>query len=243
LSKVFKSNVYVTANPCQLERLDPEIFAFNPPQPECDDVGLEDPMVKARQEAETLLTEARDEAERIHAAAILEAQRIKSEAEAAGVEAGRRTGLAEVRQESAGKLAQCLALLSTAELEHQRRVLASEPEILKLAVAIATKIIDDELQLNPQQQLAIVKQALRRFDQATVYKIRINPADLDRLTGDLRLELQSVFNEPKQIEIVADPTVAPGGSFIETDHGNIDTRLKTQLELVTDELLKIGSLV
>jgi flagellar assembly protein FliH len=244
LSKVFKSHLCVTADPRQLELLDQEIFALYQQQPgsvaaELAEEEAEDPLGKARQEAEALLAETREQAERIRAAASLEARRIKSEAETAG----RRTGLAEIRQELAGKLAQGLALLSTAELEHQRRVLASEPEILKLALAIAAKIINAELKLNPRQQLAMVQQVLQRFAQATVYKIRINPADLEQLTGDVRLELQSIFKEPKQIEIAPDPTIAPGGSFIETDHGNIDARLQTQMELVAKELLKIGNLV
>ena len=40
----------------------------------------------------------------------------------------------------------------------------------------------------------------------------------------------------------ADPGIGTGGCFIETELGNIDARLKTQLQLVLVELLKVGRL-
>jgi flagellar assembly protein FliH len=264
---VFKSHLCVAANPCQVEIPDPDVFFISDrelkpkEQPEAEteaiskdinedtsediteDLPEEDPLEAAGQEAVLLVSNAQAEAAQILATATREAEQIKTEAEQAGAAAGRQSGLEQIRQELSGKLAQALALLSTAEIEHQRRVLASEPEILKLAVAIAAKIINAELTLDPKQRLAIVKQALGRYDQATTYKIRINPSDLQGLAPDILPELQSVFSEPKLIEIVADAAIAPGGSFIETDHGKIDARLKTQLELIVDELLKVGTLV
>jgi flagellar assembly protein FliH len=255
LSKVFKSHRYVVTNPCQVEHPDPDSFFINNREQESEarlepeteiltkDFPVKDPIEAAKQEASLLVGNAQAEAKQIVASATREAERIKTEAEQTGAAAGRQTGLKQIRQELAGKLAQALALLSTAEIEHQRRVLASEPEILKLAVAIASKIINAELTTDPKQRLALVKQALERYPQATTYKIRINPGDLQGLAPDILPELQSVFTEPKIIEIVADETIAPGGCFIETDHGKIDARLQTQLELIADELIKVGTLV
>jgi flagellar assembly protein FliH len=255
LSRVFKSHLCVAAHPCQLELPDPDVFDIahqalkhkaqfkSENEASNEDHLEEDPLEAARQEATRLVNQAQAEAKRILATATGAAERIKTEAEQTGMAEGRQTGLAQIRQELAGKLAQALALLSTAELEHQRRVLDSEPEILKVAVAIAAKIINAELRLDPQQRLAIVKQALIQFDKATIYKIRLNPSDLELLSADILPELQSVFSEPKTLEIVPDATIPSGGSFIETDHGNIDARLKTQLELIASELIKVGTLV
>jgi flagellar assembly protein FliH len=253
LSRVLKSHLWVATGPCQLEPPDPELFVDDdPPQPESEaeeTTELEQPekiLEAARQEAERILAKARAEAERATAAAAVEAERLKAAAEAAGNAAGNaagyQTGLAQIRREMSGKLAQALALLSTAELEHQRRVLASEPEILKLAVAVAAKIINAEISLDPGRRLEIVKQALSRFGQASTYKIRINPADLQQLVDNPALELQSIFSEPKVIEMAPDATIAPTGCFIETDHGNIDARLRSQLELVASELLEVAKL-
>jgi flagellar biosynthesis/type III secretory pathway protein FliH len=261
LSRVVKSHLYVTADPCRLEPPDPEFFLIVSPQAqeledelmpgsateveaeiltEADAIAKAQEIIEtAHQEAASLLEQARAEAEGVVAAANGEAAQIKAEAETAGTASGYQAGLTQIRQEMAGKLAQALTLLSAAELEYQRRILASEPEILKLAVAIATKIINAEINLAPEQQLAIVKQSLSRFGQASSYKIRINPANLHQLTEERQAELQSLFNEPKQIEMIPDPTIAPIGCFIETDHGKIDARLKTQMELIASELLKI----
>jgi flagellar assembly protein FliH len=249
LSKVFKSHLCVAAGPCHLTLLKPETLTSQ--AGELEEVVAEPTVAldleNVKEEAERLIEEARATAEQIVAVATKQSEeiaaQIKDQAEQAGFAAGRRAGLEEIRLEMAGHLGQALALLSDTENEYCRRILASEPEILKLAVAIAEKIISAELTLSQESRLALVKQALTRFDGAMVYKIRMNPADLELLTeADLGAKLQAVFSEPKTVELVADATLTPGGCFVETDHGKIDARLKSQLELISVELLKVGRL-
>ena len=251
MSKVFKSHQCIEATPCQVELPDQEAFFISSNQE--DNAGLDaeddliaedeiDPVEVAKQEAQAIVEQAQAEAERILTTAQEQAVQIRDEAKNNGTAEGRQAGLAEIRQELAGNLTQALTLLSEAEAEKEHRILASEPEILKLAVAVAQKLLHAELQLDPQQQLAIVKNALARFTGAVNYKIRVNPADLEHLKESGIPELQAVFSEPKNLEFVADPGIGTGGCFIETELGNIDARLKSQLQLVLVELLKVGRL-
>jgi flagellar assembly protein FliH len=245
LSKVFKSHLCVEATPCRLEPLGTDAFFITPdeaeaaatdPQEETELIELE----QIREEADALLNQARAAAQQIVAAARQEAEQIKSKARSAGELEGRNSGLEQIRREMAGTLAEAARTLATAEEERQSRIVSSETELLTLAAGIAAKILHAELTLNPGARLEIAKAALSKFSAANRYRVRMNPADLEELTGDVVPELQSVFGEPKCIGVEADPVVARGECFIETDHGNIDVRIRTQMELIMKELIKVG---
>jgi flagellar assembly protein FliH len=249
LSKVFKSYQCVEATPCRLEPIDTDAFFINQlneveNNQETEEIPEEEPEVvsleQIREEADEIIDQARAEAQRIIAAAKQEAETIKAKAQTVGEAEGRNSGLENIRRELAGDLAEAARLLAVAEEDRQIRILSSEPELLALAAGIAEKILHAELKLNPHSQLELVKAALSKVPEANHYTVRMNPADLEGLTIELIPEMQSVFGEPKLIRIEAEPAVARGGCFIETDHGNIDARIRTQMELIMKELYKVG---
>lgn len=256
LSKVFKSHQCVEATPCRVELLEPAAFFISNQGQSLIDLETEEAFnsegdvpdealtteESARAVANTILEQARLEGEQLVATARQQAEVLKTEARRAGEAAGYQAGLDQIRRELADNLKQALLCLSEAETLQAQRILESEPEILKLAIAVARKILTAELQLAPERQLLIVKQALSRYSGAATYKVRLHPADLEQLGEAVIPELQSVFSEPKSFEMLADPGVDSGGCYIETELGNIDARLKTQLELVITELLKVGQL-
>lgn len=256
LSKVIKYHQCVAADPCRVELLDPDTFFMR-------DVPLEEPSdiaaqalednpseaelretaqrlaAQAQEEARTLLERARHEKDQVLAEAHRQAERIRAEARQGGVAEGRKAGMEEIRQELADHLTQALARLAEADALREQRILASEPEILRLAVAVAEKVLQAELELKPKKQLTILQKALTRIPGAVGYKIRLHPGDLENL-AEMLPQLQTVFSEPKQVEMVADPAVEPGGCFIATELGNVDARIGTQMELILAELIKVG---
>lgn len=249
MSKVLKCRQWVEATPCRVKLPDPEDFLVRDNQPVnndlTDNVGTDSktksltPEATAQAEAAAILKEAKAEAERILCEARHQAEQLRAAARDSGVTEGRRAGLEEIRQELAGKLTKAGALLSKAETEREQRILASETEILKLAVAIAEKILQAELELRPEKRLEMVKSALARFSGATEYKIRVNPADLQYLDVN---RLHTMFAPPKTVELLADSALEIGDCLIETELGNIDLRLRKQLELILNELIKVERL-
>jgi flagellar assembly protein FliH len=195
----------------------------------------------ARQEAAELTGAAKKDADDLHKAAIEESIQLKNQAKQEGLEAGRSEGMVQIRQELEQNLAAALSLANQAEEERLKRIGSSEPELLKLAVAIAEKIIGVELQLHPDTQVEIAREALSRVAMSNNIVIRVNPADLKVFTEHSAV-LQKAFTEPKMIRIEEDPGVAPGNCFIETERGNIDPRIKSQLEVIWTELLKAGAI-
>lgn len=142
-------------------------------------------------------------------------------------------------QEMEANLADSLKLLNQAETERIRRITSSEAELLKLASGIAEKIIGSELQSHPEQYLSLVKEALGKVATANSITVKINPED-ERLIQENFPVLQEVFSEPKTIGIKSDQTVPPGNCFVETEHGKVDARIKSQLEGIMKEILKVG---
>ena len=89
--------------------------------------------------------------------------------------------------------------------------------------------------------MAIVKQALAGISAVGTLIIKVNPADSQLFEKNLTI-IQDVFHEPVPVKIQADQGITAGSCYIETEQGNIDARIKTQLEVISTEILKAGRL-
>lgn len=194
---------------------------------------------KAQQQAGEALNQAKREAENIIDQARRQAEELKAEALQQGSEAGYQEGLAKAKQEMETNLANSIKLMMEAEEERTLRIASSETELLKLVTGIAEKIIGSELKSHPEQIVSIVREALTKAATANSITVKINPDDQQLIQENLP-SLQEVFSDPKTIGINPDQTVLPGNCFIETEHGKVDARVRSQLERIMNEILKAG---
>lgn len=105
----------------------------------------------------------------------------------------------------------------------------AEPELVKLAVGIARKVLGEELRLNPDAVLAIARQSLAGARRSREITLRVNPSDapgFEQAEAALRLPASVA------LEVRPDPAIESGGCVIETDLGVIDARLETQLRVI-----------
>lgn len=207
---------------------------------------------KTKQQAETIITDANQEATKIVEEAnqkvgvmLEEANQqiadIKDKAYQEGLSAGREAALATAKEELAEHFHQALTLIGEIESERIERVGSSEPELLKLAVAIAGKIIGEEIRLDRSCQVQIVHEALLKASTANSIVLRVHPDDMQFIKDNFP-RLQSAFSSPKPLEIKEDSGIPTGNCFIETDRGNLDARIQSQLEQIMTELLKVGKI-
>ncbi|TCL66541.1 flagellar assembly protein FliH [Hydrogenispora ethanolica] len=190
----------------------------------------------AKREKEELLQHARAEAERILAEARDQALKLREDARREGEAAGRK----EARKEWSAKLTEAAQLIATIEAERLERIAGSEPELLRLAAAIAEKIIGAELTTDPHQHLELVRNALSRVANASSILLKVHPEDAQWLSEHLP-ELREVFQGPTPLQLENDETIPRGGCYIETERGSVDARVKLQLERLLNELLKAGT--
>ncbi len=106
-----------------------------------------------------------------------------------------------------------------------------EPLVLELAFAISEKIIKSEL-----SNKSIIKQtledSLKKVIGSNNIVVKLNPDDLKLINENSSDILQS--GNLSKIKFEPDQSIEKGGCFVETEIGNVDARISTQL----DELKK-----
>jgi len=140
-----------------------------------------------------------------------------------GVAAGRAAGYAELDED----VAAMHALI--AGVREQRNVIieTAEPELVRLAMAVAERVVYDQVAVNPNVVLENVRHALTRLVGREVVTVRVNPADAEILRK--HREGTAASNDVEHLRIVEDQRVDRGGVVVETDAGTIDAKISTQL--------------
>jgi flagellar assembly protein FliH len=115
-----------------------------------------------------------------------------------------------------------------------------EREVIGLIKEISKKVVHVEARVDERVILKNIYQAFDILSDRVGVKLNINPDDLD-FVNENRPEFFSNVKGLQSISIEADTDVERGGCFIETEYGNVDARIQTQLERVEaslEELLK-----
>jgi flagellar assembly protein FliH len=104
-----------------------------------------------------------------------------------------------------------------------------EREIVKLAVAVAKKIVHREIHADPDVIQTLVRIALGHVAEKSAVTIHLNPADYDFLM-ERRFELPQ--SEARDISLLADKSIDRGGCLIQTACGDIDARIEEKFREV-----------
>ena len=100
----------------------------------------------------------------------------------------------------------------------------AERELVALSLAIARRIIHRELHVDPTTVLAIVRACLQEFDRVEIQCLTVSPEDLEAVATYFR------ENPVPNLKLVADPSVSRGGAVFQTNQGELDARIETQLQ-------------
>jgi flagellar assembly protein FliH len=114
----------------------------------------------------------------------------------------------------------------------------TEEQIVKLSLAIAEKILNQEVATNKEVVLGVVKGALRNISETEGMKIRLNPQDLSYIMEVKKDFLQSV-DGVRNVVFEEDVSVKRGGAVVETMFGEVDARLESQLKEIEAAMLKL----
>jgi len=160
-------------------------------------------------------------------------QRGFCEGEQKGLAAGEKLGLRKGRscvQPVIETLEKLLDELAQARKQTYERI---ESEIVGLAMAIARKIVGQELSTSPQIVVNVIRQAQRHLESAGSICIKLNPQDLEMLDREIP-QLGSDLSNSGDLSFAGEASIARGGCVIETDAGNIDARLETQFKAIEE---------
>lgn len=183
-------------------------------------------VLDAREQAREVIAAAEERAQRIRDEAHRVLEQAKTDREAAikkGYAEGESKGLVQVTEK-----------LIHLEGLRERFYETAEPEIVKLVLVIAEKVIGRIAAENPDLIRSVVRQALEHAlgDRITV---SINPEDYRSLMSGEH-EFRDLIDRTRRLLFREDETVAKGGCVVETEVGTIDARLETQLEAIRKAL-------
>jgi len=130
-------------------------------------------------------------------------------------EAARKTQL--VLERLSASLASLTGLRSRIRTE-------TETEMVRLAIAIARRILHRELTLDPDSIHGLVKAAFQKLQAREIQRVRLH-RDQEAFVR----ESLSKLMPSGSIEIIVDPTLQPGDVIFEGTQGDLDASIDTQL--------------
>jgi flagellar assembly protein FliH len=147
------------------------------------------------------------------------------EAHAAGVKEGEAAG----RQRAAAELQPVIDRLtqSIQEIGGFRARLRAEAEgdLIQLSLAIARRILRRELAIDPDALHGLILGALEKLGGQELSHVRVHPSHVALVTESLRQNRAAA-----KIDVVADPSRAVGSVIFETQRGNLDVSVDSQLQ-------------
>jgi flagellar assembly protein FliH len=141
--------------------------------------------------------------------------------------AARAEGEAHGRQQAQAELQPVIqklaaAIHETAELRGRLREQA-ESDLVRLAIAIARKILGREITADPEAIAGVVKASLERLRGQEILRVRLHPDCKSKVAESLARFGAS------HAEVLGDPGCERGTVIFETTRGNLDASIDTQL--------------
>ncbi len=198
---------------------------------------------KARQEAD-------EEAARVVSAAEARVAELESQArerveaaerEAAkkGREEGREAGYSEGKAEAERLVGRLHVILDRA-MDKRAEILAeTETQVVELVLLVAKKVVKVISENQKSVVVQNIAQALRKLKTKSEVIVRVNLADLQLSTDHIK-DFVTMTENAKRITVVEDSTVDRGGCVIETDFGEIDARIASQLHELEERILDVA---
>jgi len=143
--------------------------------------------------------------------------------------AGMRDGEAAARARSAAEIQKTIERLSRAidEIAGLRPRLRAEAEadLIRLSLAIARRVLRRELAIDPEALHGLVLGALEKLQGQEIARVRVHPSHASPISACLREK-----RDGAAIEVVPDATREIGDIVFETQRGNLDASVESQLQ-------------
>ncbi len=193
---------------------------------------------EAEDEAKKIVGEAEKRAKELENEIKQKMDRIEKEAHGKGFTAGHEEGFKEGKDELKRLVESMHTIISTAIEKRNEIVAESETQVINLVLLIAKKVIKVISENQKNVVINNVVQALRKLKSRGDVIIRTNLVDLE-LTSEHINDFLKMVENVKSITVLEDSSVDRGGCIIETDFGQIDARISSQLHEIEERILEL----
>lgn len=174
-----------------------------------------------------LLKMARAEAEMILSEASSKAEEVRLQAYDEGYQKGHADGLDEARAAAAEHMNRITDLAESVAADMTRIMNNAEEGVVRLALAVAEKIVLKSLSEDRPIVVGMVRWALEQVDPMEVLRVRVNPEDYDMLRS--YWEDGQIGSGGGKFELMPDARVQVGGCIIDTNKSVLDAQIGTKL--------------
>ena len=145
-----------------------------------------------------------------------------------GYAQGHAEGVAAAELAMTESVKRLMALASDAQENHVVFYRSAERQVVDLALQIAQKVVEREVENMPDLAIHVIRAALEEMDGRTAVRVRVSPDDEELLRRRWAQVVPAGIGADR-IELVKDDSVHSGGAIIETHHGQVDAQLETKL--------------
>ncbi len=194
---------------------------------------------EAEDEAKRVVEDARKKAQELEAEIQSKVEKQEKEAFAKGHAEGREEGFQEGRVE-VERLVDTLQKIVSAAIDKRNQIIQdSETQVINLVLLIAKKVIKVISENQRNVVINNVVQALRKLKSRGDVVIRVNLADVE-LTSEHINDFMKMVENVKSVTVLEDSSVDRGGCIIETDFGQIDARISSQLHEIEEKIVELA---
>ena len=155
---------------------------------------------------------------------------------------GRRQGAQETESRMTQPLRAALENVETLmdELSRFRRELfkEAEVEVLELIRAVCKRILNRELQIQPEQLKEIVAKAVELIERQRKVFIRISPLDL-QIFSEAKKDFLERFKGLEEVEVHADSSLSKGQAFVKSKTVEVDVNIENMVDHLLQKLTSV----
>ena len=163
---------------------------------------------------------------------------IEKEAYDAGYKDGSEKGFESGKGEVERLIEKIHQIMSTAIEKRNAIIEESETQLINLVLLISQKVIKVISENQKNVVINNVIQALRKLKTRGEVVVRVNLDDV-KLTTEHIKDFMKMVDNVRSITVLEDSIVDKGGAIIETDFGEIDARISSQLNEIKDKILDL----
>ncbi len=194
---------------------------------------------KAEEEASAIVAEAEARAARSIQDAEQHVEGLIEQARKDGYERGHEDGYESGKAEIERLIAQIHSVISRTIEKRNEIIEELETQLVNLVLLIARKVVKVISENQKNVVINNVIQALRKLKNRGEVVIRVNLEDV-KLTSAHVKDFMRMVESVKSVTIVEDSSVEKGGCIIETDFGQIDARIASQLHEIEEKIIELA---
>ncbi|CAM3070834.1 flagellar assembly protein FliH [Sporolactobacillus spathodeae] len=225
--------------------IDPDLDILNQSMTETEiQRTLDQRIDEAKEQAARILANADQEAKKFRERmeneeqkALVERADAYKKKEKEGYEEGQQAGLQAGKKAFVAKITQADEWIAQAHDAYLKAIEQSKPDLLKLSLAIAEKIIGMKLNDDDEAWKTLVAKAIKEVrDQGTI-KISVAPERYVQVSE--AKEMLDTLVQDQKIYIFMDSELSENDCLVETAYGKIDVGVDSQLTVIKSKLKEI----